>query len=122
VSRSKAENSIALASARADIEGLPQKIVLHEGKLVEDRRALEMFEREHREPFKELTFLQTRGSLLCHAIIGPPRARHLSEGMRLVALRHTEMAGELAAFRVVVSSVVQLVLSAHSETLTVWRW
>jgi hypothetical protein len=35
---------------------------------------------------------------------------HLSEGMRLATLRQTEMAGELTVFRVVVSSVVELVL------------
>jgi hypothetical protein len=35
---------------------------------------------------------------------------HLSKGMRLVALRHTEMAGELAMLQAVVSIVVESVL------------
>jgi hypothetical protein len=60
---------------------------------VAERPAQEVFERERREQFEELTLLQTRGSDLCHAFIGPPRARHhLSEGMRHAALRRTEMA------------------------------
>jgi hypothetical protein len=54
--------------------------------------------------------MQTWGSVLCHAIAGPPWARHLSEGMRLAALRHTDMAEELATFLVVVSSTAELVL------------
>jgi hypothetical protein len=53
---------------------------------------------EHHTQFQELTLLQTRGSELCLAIVGPPRVRnHLSEEMRLVALHHTEMAREHAA-------------------------
>jgi hypothetical protein len=35
---------------------------------------------------------------------------HLSEGMRLVALHHTEMAGELSMLRVAVSFAVESVL------------
>jgi hypothetical protein len=72
----------------------------------------EVFEREHRVQLEELTLLQTRGSKLCLAIVGPPWVRiHLSKGMQLVALRHTEMAGELAALRAMVSSVVESVLT-----------
>jgi hypothetical protein len=68
-------------------------------------------ERERRARFEELILLQTRGSKLCHAIIDPPRLRHhLSEGMRLAALRHTEMVGELTMFLVVVSSATESVL------------
>jgi hypothetical protein len=45
-------------------------------------------ERERQEQFEELTLLQTRGSELCHAIVGAPRVRnHFSEGMQLVADR-----------------------------------
>jgi hypothetical protein len=41
----------------------------------------------------------------------PPRARqHLSEGMRLAALRHTQMVEELAVLRVVMSSATESVL------------
>jgi hypothetical protein len=42
---------------------------------------------------------------------------HLSEGMRLVALRHTEMVGELAAVRAAVSSTTESVLG-HSPNDT----
>jgi hypothetical protein len=98
VSLAEVENSIALSSARADTEDLLRKLILLEDKLAEECRVRETSEREHREYFEELTLLQTQGSKLCHAIIGPPRARHLSEEMCLVALRHIEMAGELAAF------------------------
>jgi hypothetical protein len=67
--------------------------------------------RERQAQFEELTLLQTQGSKLCHAIVGPPWSRHhLSEGMQLATLRHTEMAGELAAFLVAVSSAMELVL------------
>jgi hypothetical protein len=52
-----------------------------------------------------------------HAIIGPPRARHVSKGMWLAALRHTEMARELTTFRAVVSSVVESLLG-HSPSNT----
>jgi hypothetical protein len=73
--------------------------------------ALEVFEREHQEQFKELTLLQTWGSELCHAMIGPPTVRHhLSEGMQLVALCRTTMAGELATLRAVVSTTTKSVL------------
>jgi hypothetical protein len=65
-------------------------------------------EREHREKFGELTLLSTRGSKLCHTIIGPLRTRHhLSEGMRLVTLYHTKRAREHSMLRVVVSSTVE---------------
>jgi hypothetical protein len=72
VSRAEAENSTALSSARADAEGLKQKIVLLEDELAEERRVWQTPEREHRERFKELTLLQTRDSKLCLAIIVPP--------------------------------------------------
>jgi hypothetical protein len=111
------ENSIALSSTRADAMDLAQKVVLLEDEIGEERQAWETFEREHRERFEELTLLQTRGSKLCDAIVGPPWSRHLSEGMRLAALRHTKMAGELAAFRVVVSSDAEAVLR-HSPSIT----
>jgi hypothetical protein len=90
-----------------------RKITLLEGELVEEHRAWETTERENQECFEELTLLQTQGSKLCHAIVGPPRAILLSVGMRLAALRHIEMAGELATFRVAVSFAVESVLK-HS--------
>jgi hypothetical protein len=55
--------------------------------------------------------LQTRGSELCHAIVGPPWVRnHLSEGMRLAAFLHTKMAKELVMLRATVSSTIESVL------------
>jgi hypothetical protein len=68
-------------------------------------------EREHRQQFVYLTLLQTRGSELCHAIIGPPRVRnHLSEGMRIAALHHTKMVKELTVLEKVVSAAVEFML------------
>jgi hypothetical protein len=86
------------------------KVILLEDELAEERQPRETPEREHQERFEELTLLQTRGPELCHAIIGPPRVRHMSKGMRLVPLRHTEIAGELAVFWVAMSSAVESVL------------
>jgi hypothetical protein len=78
VSRVEAENATTFASACKDTEGLVRKIALLEGELVEQRRAQklakeksrdlsdmaidaerrwEVFEREHRVQFKELTLL-----------------------------------------------------------------
>jgi hypothetical protein len=95
---------MALASAREGAEGLAQTIALREDMLVVECRAREVSKREHREQFKELILLQTRGSELCHAIIGTPWVRHhLSEGMQLAALRHTEMVGGLATLWAAVS-------------------
>jgi hypothetical protein len=135
----EAENAVALASAHKNVEGLVRKIALLEGELVEERRARELAKensrglsdavadaerrwevstREHWEQFEELTLLQTRGSELCHAIIGPPRVRnHLSEGMRLAALHHTEMAGELAVLWVMVSSTAELLLGRSANEI-----
>jgi hypothetical protein len=110
VSRVEVENTVALAFACDDAEGFVQKISLLEGELVVER-VREASERERREQFEELTLLQTQGSELCHVIIDPPQTRHhLSEGMRLAALRHTEMAGELAVLWAAVSSATESVL------------
>jgi hypothetical protein len=58
-----------------------------------------------------LNLLQTRGSELCHAIVGPPRVRsHQSKGMRIAALHNTEMAEELVLLRAVVSSTMEFAL------------
>jgi hypothetical protein len=58
---------------------------------------------------------------LCHAIVGPLRARqHLSEGMRLAAFRQTKMARELAMLQAVVSSAMESVLGCSpSDTFCV---
>jgi hypothetical protein len=118
VSRAEAENSTALSSARADAEGLKQKIVLLEDELAEERRVWQTPEREHRERFKELTLLQTRDSKLCLAIIVPPQERHLSVGIWLAALHHTEMVGELAAFWAAMSSATDLKLRRSPSNTT----
>jgi hypothetical protein len=115
VSRAKAENSTVLSSARADAKDYAPKVILLKDELAEERQAMETSEREHREHFKELTLLQTQGYEVCHAIIGPPRARQLSKGMRLVALCHTEIAGELTAFRAAVSFTA---VSAHKTLIS----
>jgi hypothetical protein len=115
VSRAKAENSTVLSSARADAEDYARKVILLKDELVEERQAMETSEREHREHFEELTLLQTRGYEVCHAIIGPPRARQLSEGMRLAALCHTEIAGELTTFRAAVSFTA---VGAHKTSIS----
>jgi hypothetical protein len=82
VSRSRVENAMALASTREDTEGLARKIALLEDDLAAEHWAQEASEREHRAHFEELTLLQTRGFELCHATIGPHRAKcHLFEGM-----------------------------------------
>jgi hypothetical protein len=57
----------------------------------------EVFEKGRREHFEKLTLLQTQGSELCLAIVGPPSVRnHLLVGIWIVALHHTKMVGELA--------------------------
>jgi hypothetical protein len=85
-----------------------------------ERRRVES-ERECQEQFEEFTLLQTRGSKLCLAIIGPSRVRnHILMGMWITALCHTEMAGEPAALRVAVSSTMEFVLGrSPDETLRV---
>jgi hypothetical protein len=73
-------------------------------------------EREHLAQFEELTLQQTQGSKLCRVVVGPPQLRHhLSKGMLLVALHHTEMVKELAVLRAVVSSTAELVLGCSPD-------
>jgi hypothetical protein len=111
VSRVEVGNTAALTSACEDAKGFIRKIALLEGELAAEHRAWEVSEREHWEQFLGLTLLQTRGSELCHTIVGPPLVRHhLSEGVRLAALCHTEMAGVLVALWASVSSAVESAL------------
>jgi hypothetical protein len=56
-SRAEAEHLAALASARADAEGLARRIALLEGELAMERRAQETSEREHRACLEEFTLL-----------------------------------------------------------------
>jgi hypothetical protein len=77
---------------------------------------LEESKRECREQVEELTLLQTLGSELCLAVVGPLRVRsHLSERMWVFALRHTEMAGELATLRVAMASTAEFVLGCSPK-------
>jgi hypothetical protein len=100
---------------------LAHKITLLEDELVAERQAQEVSERERQEQFEELTLLQTQGSKLCHAIIGPQCVRdNLSEGMGLVALRYTKMPIELALLRAGVSSAMESMLGrSPSDTFQV---
>jgi hypothetical protein len=71
---------------------------------------------EHQEQFKELTLGQIQGSELYLAIVSPPRVRnHLSEGMQIATLRHTELARELVVLWAVVSSTVELALGPSPD-------
>jgi hypothetical protein len=110
VSRAETENSTALTSICEDAEGLARKITLLEDEPVRERRARETSEREHRTCFEELTLLQTWGSELCHAFVGPPWAKHLCEGIWLMVVCRTNMAREHAAFQAAVSSTTELML------------
>jgi hypothetical protein len=118
VSKAEAENATVLATASKDTEGLARKVTLLEDELAAEHWAQEMSQREHWACFEELTLLQTWDSVLCHAIVGPPWAKYLSEGMRLAALHHTEMAGELTMFWAVVSSAAQSVLGCSPSNTT----
>jgi hypothetical protein len=94
VSRVEVENAAALAYACEDAGGFVWKIALLEGGHAAEDRAI-------------------------HTNVSPPRARHhLSEGMRLAALHHTEMAGELAALWAALSSVAESVVR-HSPINTI---
>jgi hypothetical protein len=58
--------------AEVNFGGLSDAVAIGEQWLV-------VSERERQEQFEELTLLQTRGSKLCLAIVGPPQVRnHLS--------------------------------------------
>jgi hypothetical protein len=123
VSRVEAESAVVLAYIREDAKGFVLKIALLEGEIVVEHRAREVSERECQGQFVELVLLQTRGSELCHAIISPPWKRHhLSQGMRHAALRHIEMAGELAALRRWCLLPQSRRLGTQPVTPSVWRF
>jgi hypothetical protein len=135
------EDATTLASACEDVEGLVQKVALLEGELTKARQALEVveekfcslsdtsadgvrslvaFEMEHQEHFEELSLLRAWGAELCLAIVGPSQAgNHMSERMRAAAIRHIEMAKELATLWVAVTSAMELVLG-RSPDVTFW--
>jgi hypothetical protein len=98
------------------MKALSQKLAEENSRGLSDAAAntecrWEVTEWERQKQFDELTHLQTRGSELCLVILGPPRVRnHPSEGMQLMALRHSEMAGELATLRVTVPFVADSAL------------
>jgi hypothetical protein len=117
VSRVEVGNSAALACAHDDAKGLAQKIALLESELAEEHQAHETSEREHRECFDELILLWTQDLELCLAIVSPPRARCMSDGMRLATLHHNEMVWELAAFQVAVSSITESMLGSSPNSI-----
>jgi hypothetical protein len=133
VLRAEVENAVALASAQEDAEGLILKVALLEVELAlacraqevadvaaDGARQLVVFERECQKQFDELSLLQACGSKLCLAIVGLPSVRnYLSERMRVAALRHTKMAGEVAMLQVVVSSSMESVLGSLPDE-TFW--
>jgi hypothetical protein len=123
VSRVEVWNGTVLASARNDAEGPAWRVTLLGDNLVVDRWAQQASEWEYQAHFEELTLLQTQGSELCHAIIDPPQVKHhLSEGMQLATLCHTEMAEELTVFQAAVSSTVESVLGWMSWSPNSKRW
>jgi hypothetical protein len=73
-------------------------------------------ERGCQEHLEELTLLQTQGPELCFAILGPPWVRnHLSEGMWIASLHHTEMTGELVTPPTIVSFAVEFALECSPD-------
>jgi hypothetical protein len=84
-------------------------------------RRLVVSKMERREQFKELSLLWARGAKLCLTIIGPSRARNnMLERMQASAIRHIEMAGELATLQTAVSSAAESVLGrSPSDTFRV---
>jgi hypothetical protein len=69
-----------------------------------------------RSSSRSFLFNELGGAELCLAIVGQSRPRnHLLERMRVATIRHTEMAGELAMLRVVVTSATELVLGCSPD-------
>jgi hypothetical protein len=61
--------------------------------------------RQCQDFIQELTLLQNKGIELCLAIVGPLMVwHHLSDGMRIATICHTEMAGQLATLWAAMSS------------------
>jgi hypothetical protein len=132
VLRMEAESATTLASTHGEAEGFTRRISLLEGELMNALQARDMtevnsrglssvvagvdwwqeeVERECQERVRELTLLQTWGSELCQAIVGPLKMRgQLSEGMWIAVVSHTEMDEQLTMLWAMVSSVVQSVL------------
>jgi hypothetical protein len=68
-------------------------------------------EMEHQEQFEDVSHVEAWGAKLCLAIVCLSQVRHhLLARFWATALCHTEMARELTALQVVVSSTVELVL------------
>jgi hypothetical protein len=112
------ETAATLASARIEVEDFAQRISLLEGDLAKTYQAWEVTEENSQglpdavpddeqwrdeservcpERVEDLTLLQIWGSKLCLAIVDSSRVRsHLSEGMQIIVLHHTEIAEQLA--------------------------
>jgi hypothetical protein len=137
VLRMEVESATMMASTHGEAEGFDRRTALLEGELMDawrardtaeanpqslssvvadvDRREEEA-ERDCWEWVQELTLLQTQGSNLCQAIVGPLKLRgHLSNWMRIAAACHTEMVEQLTALQAVMSSAAQSMLG-HSPT------
>jgi hypothetical protein len=83
-------------------------------------RWLVISEMERREQFGKLSLLWAWGAELCLAIVGPSQVRsHLLARMRVAALHHTKMVGELTALWAAVSSAAELVVGC-SPNETSW--
>jgi hypothetical protein len=111
------ESAAVLASTCKEAEGSARRIAFLDGELMDVHEARDMAqvnsqnlsgvvadvdrrweedERECLERVQELTLLQTRGSELCQAIVGPPKVRgHLSEGMWITIIHHIKMVEQL---------------------------
>jgi hypothetical protein len=79
------------------IQGLSDRVINA------DRRWKEA-QRQCQELVEELTLLQASASVLCQAMVGPPKVRsHLLEGIWVATTRHTAMAKQLTMLWVAVS-------------------
>jgi hypothetical protein len=79
------------------IQGLSDRVINA------DRRWKEA-QRQCQELVEELTLLQASASVLCQAMVGPPKVRsHLLEGIWVATTRHTVMAKQLTMLWVAVS-------------------
>jgi hypothetical protein len=115
VSSVEAKPTAELASAHKDAEGFARKIALREDELAHNAGSEWCLRGIVESNLRSSPFNSPGGSEMCHAIIDPPWARHhLSEGMWLMALRHNEMARDLAMER-------SQRLSAHPVTPSTWK-
>jgi hypothetical protein len=126
------ESIAVLVSACGDAEGLVRKVALLEGELMAAHRAWEkalekvcnlsnsladavhrlvVSETEHREQFREISFLWAWGAELCLTIVSLSTVKSpLMARMRVTTLHRARVVEELTVIRATVSSAVELVL------------